>query len=281
MSARRCWGIFRERAHSPGRESDDAEILRLTAKELEARGFAVSVKSPDELDDPAETPPPAIFLMCERVEVLRILRAWEATGVRLVNAPAAVLNTYRERMLASWAAAGVPFPASRVVRTDGPPPPERESDRWPIWVKRADVHSTQAGDVSCILDRAALHEALVGFARRGLPRAVVQQHVAGDLLKFYGIGTGPGPGGDAPWFRVFPHRDQELQGYPVDPRALARLTRQAAAALGLEVFGGDAIVGPDGHLTLIDLNAWPSFALYRDEAAAEIAGYLARRFTRA
>ncbi len=281
MSAHRCWGIFRERTHSPGRESDDAEILRLTAKELEARGFTVSVKSPDELDDPVETPPPAIFLMCERVKVLRLLRDWEATGVWLVNAPVAVLNTYRERMLASWAAAGVPFPASRVVRTDGPPPPERESDQWPIWMKRADVHSTQPGDVSRIEDRAALHEALAGFARRGLPRAVLQQHVAGDLLKFYGIGTAPGLDGGAPWFRHFYHRDQVLHGYPFDPGALARLTRQAAAVLGLEVFGGDAIVGPDGHLALIDLNAWPSFALYRDEAAAEIAGYLARRFTRA
>jgi hypothetical protein len=33
------WGIFREQAHSPGRETDDTEILRLTGKHLEARGF--------------------------------------------------------------------------------------------------------------------------------------------------------------------------------------------------------------------------------------------------
>jgi len=37
-----CWGIFRERAHSPGREYDDSEILTLTGKELEARGFQVT-----------------------------------------------------------------------------------------------------------------------------------------------------------------------------------------------------------------------------------------------
>jgi len=29
---------------------------------------------------------------------------------------------------------------------------------------------------------------------------------------------------------------------------------------------------------LLDVNAWPSFALYRDEASASIAGYLALRF---
>jgi hypothetical protein len=31
---------------------------------------------------------------------------------------------------------------------------------------------------------------------------------------------------------------------------------------------------------IIDLNAWPSYALYRDEAAQAIAGYLADRFQR-
>ena len=76
------------------------------------------------------------------------------------------------------------------------------------------------------------------------------------------------------------HRDQQIRGYPFDPWALVTCARRAAAAFGLEVFGGDAIVTPRGHLVLIDLNAWPSFALYRDEAAAEIAAYLVGRFTR-
>ena len=31
--APQCWGIYRELAHSPGRETDDAEILRATAAE--------------------------------------------------------------------------------------------------------------------------------------------------------------------------------------------------------------------------------------------------------
>ncbi len=38
MQSSYCWGVFREVAHSPGRESDDTEILRLTGKHLEARG---------------------------------------------------------------------------------------------------------------------------------------------------------------------------------------------------------------------------------------------------
>ena len=47
-----CWGIFRERAHSPGREHDDTEILRLTGKHLEARGYQVDLKDPEDVSGP-------------------------------------------------------------------------------------------------------------------------------------------------------------------------------------------------------------------------------------
>ena len=283
MSIRRCWGIFRERAHSPGRESDDAEILRLTAKTLEARGFEVSVKSPEEIADSHEPRPPAIFLMCEGIEILRRLQAWEAAGVRIVNTPVAVLDTYRKRSLRRWEAAHIAFPSSRVVATRRPPPDLGPRLRYPIWVKRSDVHYTEAGDVVRASTAEAVHDALAGLARRGISEAVLQAHVEGDLLKFYGVGridrpAGTGPA--APWFRHFYHQDQRVQGYPFDLRALMDLAGRAAAVLGLEIFGGDAIVTPRGDLALIDLNAWPSFALFRDEAAAEIAAYLESRFTR-
>ncbi|HKA61685.1 MAG TPA: hypothetical protein VKH83_04635, partial [Methylomirabilota bacterium] len=99
MSEPRYWGLFREREHSPGREGDDAEILRLTAKHLESRGAQVELKAPEELGA-GDTPPDGVFLMCERMEALRVLLGWQERGVRQVNAPLAVLNTYRERMIA-------------------------------------------------------------------------------------------------------------------------------------------------------------------------------------
>jgi hypothetical protein len=279
-----CWGIFRERAHSPGRESDDTEILRLAAKMLEARGFEVSVKSPEEIADSGEPHPPAIFVMCERIPILRRLQAWEATGARIVNAPLAVLATYRKQTLLRWKAGRIPFPSSRMVSTRRTTPYDLDPrlGQAPVWVKRADVHYTEEGDVVRASTPGAVEAALAGLARRGISRAVLQAHVEGDLVKFYGIGgtTRPGvPGSPAPWLRHFYHRDQEVQGYPFDPRALVELTRRAAALLGLEIFGGDAIVTPRGDLVLIDLNAWPSFALFRDEAAAEIAAYLEDQFT--
>ena len=110
---------------------------------------------------------------------------------------------------------------------------------------------------------------------------------ADDEIKFYGIAAG------AFFFWFYPegrsaadvrHGDHAEDGRrigngrpPVDVGALRRLGEQAAAAAGLEVFGGDVIVGPSGELTLIDLNDWPSFAPCRDRASDAIAEYLMRR----
>ena len=142
MSDACCWGIFREVTHSPGRESDDAEILRLTGKHLETRGFQVVLKSPDEVIGATEPPPSGIFLMCERLDILKYLRTLEIAGVAHVNSPVAVLNTYRERMIAQCAEANVPFVHSQLVSTSGAWKPTT----LPVWVKRADVHNTQDGE---------------------------------------------------------------------------------------------------------------------------------------
>ena len=273
MSERTYWGLFREREHSPGRESDDAEILRLTAKHLEGQGVQVELRAPEELSA-AETPPDGIFLMCERMEALRVLLAWHERGVRQVNAPGAVLNTYRERMIAQLREANVPFIQSQVVATQG----AEAGLRAPIWVKRPDVHNTQEGDVMFARTRDEAAAALAGLAARGFERAVLQPPVEGDLIKFYGVGAGGAADGGPAWFRWFYHKDQRVAGHPLEPGRLARLVRAAATALGLEVYGGDAIASADGGLVLLDVNAWPSFALYRDEAAPVIAAYLALRF---
>ena len=273
VSDAHCWGIFREEAHSPGRESDDAEILRLTAKQLEALGFQVSLKGPEDIAGTRERPH-FVFLMCEDARVLHQLTAWEKDGVRQVNSPVAVFNTYRERMIARFSAAGVPFIESRIVSTAGP----RPRVATPVWVKRPDVHNTQEGDVVLAARDAALAAALDGLAARGISRAVLQPPVAGDLIKFYGVGPGARRDGESPWFRWFYHKGQKLAGHRFDERGLAHLVCRAAAALGLEVYGGDVIATASGDLVLLDLNAWPSFALYRDEAAPRIASHLELRF---
>jgi hypothetical protein len=275
-----CWGIFREREHSPGRESDDGEILRLTGKHLEARGFQVVLKTAEEVLAAPDERPLGVFLMCERIPILDHLRDLELRSVPHVNGPLAVLNTYRERMIALFIEANVQFIDSRIVSTDPAAGAAASPDlaAFPLWVKRADVHNTQDGDVTLARSRDDVVAALAALSTRNIPRAVLQQHLEGDLVKFYGVGTGFGPSGAPPWFRWFYHKDQQVAGHAFDAVQLGRNVRRAALALGLDVYGGDAIVTPASEIVLLDVNAWPSFALYREEASQRIAAHVALRF---
>jgi hypothetical protein len=276
----RCWGIYREPAHSPGRESDDAEILRATARRLAERGFDVELKSPEELPqtDDAAGIPPFLFVMCMRDAVVRRLAAWERQGIWIVNRPEAIRNTDRHRTIARIFGDGIPFPESVVVSTAVSAGESTIS--FPCWVKRGDFHSTQADDVSFAPGPQELAGRLSALASRGIDRAIVQKHVPGDLIKFYGVVGTEGNWSALSWFQWFYHRDQKLANHPFDADALKTAVSSAAAALGLEVFGGDAIATADGQTLLIDLNAWPSFALYRETAAEKIAAHLAHRFLR-
>jgi len=271
-----CWGVYREIAHSPGRETDDAEILRAVGRELSDRGFTVSLLSHDELPEgeDARGVAPHLFVMCERKPIVERLAAWERQGVRVVNRPEGIRNTDRERTIERFGRAGVPFPKSVLVPTG-----KRggKGVGYPCWVKRGDVHATQVGDVAYAEGGAAVAAALGELSDRGIARAVLQEHVPGDLIKFYGV-AGLEDRQSLSWFEWFYHRDQALSGHVFDPAELAAVAAQGARALGLEVFGGDAIATADGRVVLIDLNAWPSFALVRPAAATAIAALLEVRF---
>ena len=272
-TGRTCWGVYRERAHSPGRVDDDAAIMDAVGQALEAKGLTVRLVHPDAADALFEDPGGGVFAMCEQSHILDRLQAAADGGVLVINSPTAIRNTYRYRMVELFAAGRVSGPTSWIMRTDSrsPPPAER------VWIKRYDFHATQSDDVLPADTEAAWFEGLAHFAARGMDRVVVQAHVPGDLIKFYGVARGAEAGA---WFDWFYHKDQKLGGYAIDQEPLAKTAVAAAAAVGVEVFGGDAIVGENGVPVIIDINAWPSFALRRKAAAQAIADHLAHRFDR-
>jgi hypothetical protein len=271
-AAKTCFGIFREVAHSPGRIDDDAAILKSVGEVLAERGFGVELVTADAL---FETPCANVFVMCERGAILDRLAAMEKAGSIIVNSPAAIRNTYRHRMVELFAQSHVPAPVSWIVATDANKP--RPADC--AWVKRHDFHATQPDDVIYAASETGWREALRRFAGRGIPFVVAQKHVVGDLVKFYGVGNGSAAM-DANWFQWFYHRDKGMLGHSFETARLREVAFDAAAALGLEIFGGDAIIQANGEPMIIDLNAWPSYALYRDRAAQAIADHLTECFRR-
>jgi len=267
-----CCGIYREVAHSPGRIDDDGAIMKSVSEALVARGFNVDLVAADA---DFETHHANIFVMCERGPVLDRLKSAEKTGSIVVNSPDAIRNTYRHRMVELFAQHHVPAPVSQIVASDVRKPRPAAG----MWIKRYDFHATQSCDVIYAASEDGWHEALQRFAKRGIPFIVAQEHVAGDLVKFYGV-RNSAAATDNNWFEWFYHRDKGMLGHSFEVARLRQAAFGAAAALGLEIFGGDAIIQADGEPKIIDMNAWPSYARFRNQAAEAIADYLAGRFQR-
>jgi len=278
-----CWGVYREREHSPGREADDAGVLEATGRLLERSGASVAFRRPPELQQAEPNLPVLAFAMCEGTAALERLDDWERHGVCTVNRASAVVNAQRERAIPLFEARRIPMPESRLLDGDRPLPENGEMGRLfsACWIKPATGHKTRADDVVFASGNAAVRDALDRLRSRGARRAVVQRHAEGDLVKFYGVAAAgerdPAP---AAWFRWFYPKEHPVVGHAFDARALTEIALRAARALGLEVWGGDAVVTPAGEILVIDVNAWPSFALFRDEAADHIAAHLMTRLRR-
>lgn len=259
-----CWGILRESEHSPNRENDDEAILRETGRKIRQHSnVEVSIFSPEAIPTGGELPD-LIFFMCEKPEVLDSLEALQNLGVQMVNTPQSVRNTYRYNTVKKLQSFDF-YPRTVSLSTnDG-----NFNGFFPLWLKRFDFHAVTTDDVCQARDPSELKIKLSRFKERGIDQVLAQGHIEGDLIKFYGIHDH--------WFQYFYHKDQDLKSYPFDKTRLMEIVRRGARELGLEIYGGDAIITKSGQIFLIDVNAWPSFALYRDMASQHIADHIMAR----
>jgi len=265
-------GIYREPEFSPGRHaSNDVKILRLVGQALEREGAAARLASLEEAR-PIRNDFDLIFSMCQGPAAIAELTEWKKKGLLLINDPEASRRTYRDTLCSTLREKELGFPHSFFVSTDNNADIEGCRALFGVegaWIKRADVHATGPGDVVHLRSFQELAPALQAFHRRGLATAVLQQHRSGDEVKFYGVRGG----------RLFwPYYPKESEGHPFDEKQLQKLAEHAADALGVSIYGGDAIIGADGSITLIDLNDWPSFAPCRGAAAGAIARFLKDAF---
>jgi hypothetical protein len=254
-------GIARERVYSPGKVEDDRAILDAVAERLAARHPVRTVSAEEQLDPPG--PGTIVFTMCQGPAALRTMREWEAAGIRVINATDSIENCHRHRMQPALEQCSVSCPPGVLVSANG----DTTLPDWiaaGAWIKRGDVHATQPGDVVFVREEGRAREVLSDFRARGIASALVQRHVDGVVVKFYAVREG--------FFACFPETTAALGKADVD--AMRALANEGAAALGLEIFGGDCVRTPDGALSLIDLNDWPSYGRCRSAAATAIAGYL-------
>ena len=307
---RRALLIGRAEVFSPNSADKDRAILRAVAQRLQGRGWTVDELSEEALvpaslewarqesagrarpvgadsnralsAPTAPHPSPAPYKrqmpeadICLSMGRLPATLAWlrlsEAEGRRVVNSPRGVERCARGVVDGIMRSRGIPVaPLYNVGGMD--------AGSRGYWLKRAGGAAQSHADV-CHTDYNGVPAAVESFASRGIDEVLITEHVAGDVVKFYGVDSGR----DDSFFRWYyptddgdtKFGDETVNGkahhYTFSADALHRDVARLAHVVGVTIYGGDCIVRPDGSYVIIDFNDWPSFSRCRDAAAAAIA----------
>ncbi len=256
-------GIYRERVFSPGKVREDAAVLDAALLKLSAMGFNTRTCGAESFDNSVQRPD-IVLTMAQSDRVLSILHQWSKSGIRIINSVQSIRNCYRKLLVKKLAQSGLPFPAGYLVEL-GERAIEVGDIPGRLWLKRGDVHAIQEGDVASVESEERFAAALRHFRQIGVRDLLVQDHVEGPVVKFYGVGQ-------QRFFRAY----LETSGEEITSQAgsLCELAAQAASVLGLQVYGGDAVLTEEGGPVLIDFNDWPSFSRCSMSAGHAIAEHV-------
>lgn len=271
LKKQKCCAIYRARRFSPNSVDRDEAIMDAVCREL-APYYDIVRLHEEELDDasPAILAGATLLLTMARSKAVlqKLKKAADSGKAVVVNNPSSLLQMTRSGIDA-------------VMRHNNIPcAPLYGKDGW--WIKRSDEAAQDKNDVMFAADDAEKERIIEDFRKRGISDLVTTAHVAGDLVKFYGVaGTGffhityPTDTG----FSKFGDERQNGTAHhtPFDKERLQTDAERLALLTGIEVYGGDCIVAPSGEYSIIDFNDWPSFAVCRNEAAKAMARYILQK----
>ena len=269
-------GVMRAGAYSPNHIGNDAAIFNAAAEQLRKRGCEVNVYSEDKFQA-SDIEEPVILNMCREQASIAKLQALEEEGKLVINSGFGIENCTRERMTRILLGNKVPYPDSLIVNTNESVIDDlRKAGFSSCWIKRGDFHAMHKEDVSYCRHPEEAQEVLHEYFYRGIKRAVINRHLVGDLIKFYGVSGQP----FFYWFYPFDEGHSKYgheavngksRGLHFDEDKLKEMCQAASDILDVKIYGGDCIVGADGTVRIIDFNYWPSFAPCRQDAAPYIA----------
>lgn len=267
-------GVSRGSEFSPNHVNNDAAIFEKVTECL--RKFGCKVNTYTEKEFVAQNiTADVIFDMARDKAALARLKKLEKEGALVLNSAFGIENCVRRPMTEILLGKGIPHPPSHILPTER----EFEPSCFPYWIKRGDSHAMVKEDVCYVTCMQEANSVLANFRKRGIPAAVVNEHLQGDLIKFYGVREL----GFFYWFYPSPCSHSKFgleiingvaKGIPFSEQSMKEACEQASVALNVPIYGGDCVVSADGTVRIIDFNDWPSFARCREEAGEYIAAYI-------
>lgn len=260
--------ITRNPIDSPRMADNDKAILDAVANILRQMGHETKIL--DEKEYSARDRYDIIYHMSRTPDTLAKLKQAEAEGQIIVNRPSAVQNCSRLNQMQILDKHTIVQPSYFALLTEETPP----TSGYPFWFKKSEGWSCHPNDVCYITDIQEAEKALAEFRGRNIKQIICCKHIIGDIVKFYGIKN-------AFFHWTYPIAETSkfglekingaTQHHPFQADELQKTAQKAAAAIGAEIFGGDAIITEKGEIYIIDLNDFPSFSSCRAEAANAIA----------
>lgn len=249
-------GIQRDSCFSPNSVEKDRAILDAVIGRFDGTIIAESELRNEDLSQTD-----IIFNMGRLPETVALLKKKEFEGTLILNSGTGVERCRRSNLVRLMRENHIPQPP--LCGTDG------------YWIKRGDASAQKKEDVRYCKNDEELAMARMDFAERGIKDIVVQAHIKGDLVKFYGVeGTGffrtfyPGDDGESKF------GDEAINGKPhrifYEKQNLQACAEMLARMAETPIYGGDAIINSEGDFFIIDFNDWPSFSRCKDEAAEAI-----------
>lgn len=277
MKQNKIAGIVRGNCYSPNHVGNDAAVFNETIRHLELAGYEVTTYTEEDVLN-RHVLEPVIFTMARSKEVVEKLKEYENRGAVVVNSGYGISNCTREQMTRLLVDNNIPHPRSIITSTKDHHIAQRlkEEGMDNCWIKRGDFHAIHREDVTYVRHIGEAEGILSEYALRGIPNAVINEHLVGDLVKFYGVA-----GSDFfYWFYPFNMNHSKFGHEQINGKAtgiafsvedMHAICERSAQVLKVKIYGGDCIISPEGEIRIIDFNDWPSFAPCRDQAAPHIA----------
>lgn len=279
-------GIKRAVKHSPNHINNDATIFQMVADLLKERGAVLTtyhehefLKSEHKTDTFKDTR--LIFSMSRNPEVLSRLQSIQKTygqQIAMLNSPDGIEHCFRSNITRILLNSNIATAPSLIIPTQGYDQKDLQKldQGHGLWLKRGDFHAIIKEDVVFAGNPEEATELLAAFKARNIAEVVASSHLAGDLIKFYGVsGTDffhwlyPYEKGHYK-YKEFEAINGETKHFKFNQSALRALADKTAVAAQVPIYGGDAVIDASGNIAIIDFNDWPSFAPCRKQAAAAI-----------
>ena len=285
MSKIKVAGIKRNTKFSPNHIGNDRLIFNMVADHLREMDYDVVEFTEEEFMLQKGKAFKYVFNLARDKSTIKYLQKIEKEGATVINSGFGIEKCMREQMTKTLIQHKIPHPKSIIVDVNEDPSRELEKMGSPaFWVKRGDSHTIHWEDVSYARNIAEVNSIIQEFGLRDIPNAVVNEHLVGDLVKFYGVANTD----FFYWFYPFDLSHSKFGHEAINGVAhqfkfsveeLKKTCDRAGEVLDVLIYGGDCVVDAEGNFKIIDFNDWPSFAPCRDEAAPKIAECIDKKIT--